>query len=154
MLLKYDLDLLVKLDQGEDILKDFKAFILRGNVVDLAVGIMIGSAFNTVIMSFVKNILTPLITIPGRVNFSQLYFKLGNSIFRYGAFLNDVISFIIIAAGIFFFVVRPINSLNKKIHRGTDPSLEKKSCPQCLSSIPKLALRCAFCTIELKDTSK
>ena len=127
-------------------LKDFKAFILRGNVVDLAVGIVIGAAFGTVVASFVKNLLTPLVSIPGKVNFSSLHFTLNHSTFLYGTFLNDLISFIIIAAAVFFFVVRPVNHLMSR--RRAEPEVESttRDCPECLSSIPKAATRCAFCT--------
>lgn len=130
-------------------LKDFKAFILRGSVVDLAVGIVIGAAFGTVVSSFVRNLLTPLVTIPGKVNFSALKVTVRHSVFSYGQFLNDIISFIIIAAAVFFFVVRPVNSLMAR--RRTDVEIESatRECPQCLSSIPEGARRCAFCTSEV-----
>lgn len=130
-------------------LKDFKAFILRGNVVDLAVGIVIGAAFGTVVSSFVKNLLTPLVTIPGKVNFSALTVTVRHSVFSYGQFLNDIISFLIIAAAVFFFVVRPVNALMSR--RRTDVEVESptRECPQCLSSIPQAAHRCAFCTSEV-----
>ena len=130
-------------------LKDFKAFILRGNVVDLAVGIVIGAAFGTVVASFVKNLLTPLVSIPGKANFSNLHFTVSHSTFLYGTFLNDLISFIIIAAAVFFFVVRPVNALMNR--RRTEPDVESttRDCPECLSSIPKAATRCAFCTAKV-----
>ena len=98
--------------------KDFRSFILRGNVVDLAVGIIIGVAFGTVVSSFVKNLLTPLISIPGKVNFASLHFTIRHSVFAYGTFLNDLISFVIIAAAVFFFVVRPINALTARFRPG------------------------------------
>ena len=127
-------------------LKDFKAFVLRGNVVDLAVGIVIGAAFGTVVASFVKDLLTPLVSIPGKVNFSSLHFTIRHSVFLYGTFLNDLISFVIIAAAVFFFVVRPVNQLMSR--RRTEPDVESttRDCPECLSSIPRAATRCAFCT--------
>lgn len=130
-------------------LKDFKSFILRGSVVDLAVGIVIGAAFGTVVSSFVKNLLTPLVTIPGKVNFSSLHVTVRHSVFNYGQFLNDVISFVIIAAAVFFFVVRPVNALMSR--RRTDVEVESptRDCPECLSSIPVGARRCAFCTAEV-----
>jgi large conductance mechanosensitive channel len=131
------------------VLKDFKAFILRGNVVDLAVGIVIGAAFGTVVASFVKNLLTPLVSIPGKANFSNLHFTVRHSTFLYGSFLNDLISFVIIAAAVFFFVVRPVNSLMAR--RKTEPEVEAdtRDCPECLSSIPKAATRCAFCSAKV-----
>lgn len=130
-------------------LKDFKAFILRGNVVDLAVGIVIGAAFGSVVSSFVKNLLTPLVSIPGKANFSSLHFTVRHSTFLYGTFLNDLISFLIIAAAVFFFVVRPVNALMAR--RRTEPEVESdtRDCPECLSSIPKAASRCAFCTAKV-----
>jgi large conductance mechanosensitive channel len=131
------------------VLKDFKAFILRGNVVDLAVGIVIGAAFGSVVASFVKNLLTPLVSIPGKANFSSLHFTVRHSTFLYGTFLNDLISFIIIAAAVFFFVVRPVNALMSR--RRTEPDVESttRDCPECLSSIPRAATRCAFCTAKV-----
>lgn len=130
-------------------LKDFKSFILRGNVVDLAVGIVIGAAFGTVVSSFVKNLLTPLVSIPGKVNFSNLHVTVRHSTFLYGTFLNDLISFVIIAAAVFFFVVRPVNTLMSR--RRTEPEVDAttRDCPECLSSIPKAATRCAFCTAKV-----
>lgn len=127
-------------------LKDFKAFILRGNVVDLAIGVVIGAAFEAVVSSFVKDLLTPLISIPGTANFADLHFKVRDSVFAYGAFLNEVISFLLIAAAVFFFVVKPVNALMAR--RKTEPDVESvtRDCPECLSAIPRAARRCAFCT--------
>jgi large conductance mechanosensitive channel len=127
-------------------LKDFKAFLLRGNVVDLAVAVVIGAAFGAVVASFVANLLTPLIAIPGSTDFSALRFKIGGGRFLYGQFLNDLIAFVLISAAIFFFVVKPVNALMAR-HK-TEPDVESKTkeCPQCLSSIPAAASRCAFCT--------
>ncbi|MGH2755302.1 MAG: large conductance mechanosensitive channel protein MscL [Actinomycetota bacterium] len=127
-------------------LNEFKAFLLRGNVVDLAVGIVVGAAFVAVVTSLVDNILTPIIAIPGSTDFSRLDFQIGGSTFRYGRFLNDVIAFLLIAAAVFFFVVRPVNALMAR--RKTQPEVDStvKECPECLSSIPSGAKRCAFCT--------
>ncbi len=130
-------------------LSDFKAFILRGNVLDLAVGIVIGVAFGAVITGFVADILTPLITIPGKVNFSDLAFTVHHSRFAYGSFLNLVISFLAIAAAVFFFVVRPVNALLARRAAGTEPDPTTRECPECLSTIPLAAHRCAFCTAEV-----
>jgi large conductance mechanosensitive channel len=124
--------------------KDFRSFILRGNVVDLAVGIIIGVAFGTVVSSFVKNLLTPLISIPGKVNFADLHFTIRHSVFSYGTFLNDLISFVIIAAAVFFFVVRPINALTARFRPGEAD--DTRPCPECLTDIPVDAKRCAACT--------
>jgi large conductance mechanosensitive channel len=128
-------------------LKDFKAFILRGNVLDLAVGFVIGAAFTAVVSAFVADLLTPLISIPGKVNFSGLQIQVHHSIFKYGLFLNDLISFIIVAAAVFFFVVRPVSKLMERRTKGQDP--ETRDCPECLSEIPAKARRCAQCTAEV-----
>lgn len=127
-------------------LKDFKAFLLRGNVVDLAVAVVIGAAFGSVVTSFVSNLLTPLIAVPGTTDFSALTFTVGGGEFRYGQFLNDLLAFILVAAAVFFFVIKPINAL-MALHK-TEPDVESttKDCPECLSSIPTGARRCAFCT--------
>lgn len=127
-------------------IKDFKAFLLRGNVVDLAVAVVIGAAFGTVIASFVENLLTPLIAIPGETDFSDLRFTIGGGVFSYGEFLNDFLAFLLIAAAIFFFVVKPINALMARSKTGTEVESSTKQCPECLSSIPTGARRCAFCT--------
>ena len=127
-------------------LKDFKAFLLRGNVVDLAVAVVIGAAFGAVITSFVTNLLTPLIAIPGKTDFSDLKFTVGGGTFNYGQFLNDLLAFLLIAAAIFFFVVKPINALMARRKTETDVESTTKDCPECLSSIPSGARRCAFCT--------
>lgn len=129
-------------------MKEFKDFLLRGNVVDLAVGIVIGAAFGAVIASLVINILTPIIAIPGSTDFSALTFSVGGGIFRYGQFLNDVIAFVAIAAAVFFFVVKPVSRLMEL--RKTEPEVGSttKECSECLSSIPSAAKRCAFCTSE------
>jgi large conductance mechanosensitive channel len=131
------------------VLKDFKAFLLRGNVVDLAVAVVVGAAFGAVVTSFVANLLTPLIAIPGKTDFSKLDFAIRNSTFRYGEFLNSLISFVGIAAAVFFFVVKPINALMAR--RKTEPEVDSvtRECPECLSSIPAGARRCAFCTAEI-----
>lgn len=127
-------------------LKGFKAFILRGNVVDLAIGVVIGAAFESVVSTFVANLLTPLVSIPGKTNFADLQFTVRHSDFKYGVVLNSVISFLLIAAAVYFFVVLPVNKLMER--RKTEPDVESptRDCPECLSSIPVGARRCAFCT--------
>lgn len=135
-------------------LKDFKAFILRGNVIDLAVGVAIGAAFTAVIASFTENLLTPLLAIPGdAASFADLEFTIGGSRFGYGAFIDSIVSFVIIAAVLFFFVVRPVNHLMAR--RKTEPEVEAttRDCPECLSSIPVAATRCAFCTAQVTPTT-
>ena len=130
-------------------LREFRAFILRGNLVDLAVAVVIGTAFTAVVMSIVKNILTPIIAIPGKANFEDLVWRVSGSEIKYGVFLNDLISFLTIAFVVFFFVVRPINKLMER--RKTEPEVDSttRNCPECLSSIPVGARRCAFCTAEV-----
>ena len=127
--------------------KGFKEFILRGNVVDLAIAVVIGVAFGAVINAFVADIITPIIAaIGGKPDFAGLYFTVNGSKFLYGAFINAVISFVIIAAAIYFVVVVPLNKLAERKARGqapADPTV--KQCPECLSDIPVNAKRCAFC---------
>jgi large conductance mechanosensitive channel len=127
-------------------LKDFKAFLLRGNVVDLAVAVVIGAAFGAVVTALVADLVTPLIGIPGGTDFSGLTFTINGSVFRYGHFLNTLVSFVSVAAAIFFLVVKPLNALAAR--RKTEPEVESitRDCPECLSSIPNRASRCAFCT--------
>lgn len=130
-------------------LKDFKAFILRGNVVDLAVGVVIGAAFAAVITALVEGIFTPLLAIPGETNFGDLEFTIGGGVFQYGAVINAIISFLVIAAAVFFLVVKPVNALMAK--RKTEPDVESttKECDFCLSSVPVGAIVCAFCTRDI-----
>jgi large conductance mechanosensitive channel len=131
-------------------LKGFRQFILRGNVIDLAVGIMIGAAFNGVVTALVKDLLTPLIAaIATQPNFSNLTFTVHGSQFMYGDFFNNIISFIILAATIYFFVVLPVNKLNERMKKGPPPEATTKACPECLSNIPIKATRCAYCTAKL-----
>jgi large conductance mechanosensitive channel len=132
------------------LLNDFKQFLLRGNVVDLAVAVVIGAAFGAVVTAVVEDLITPIIAaIFGKPDFSALTFTINESTFRYGDFINAVITFVLIAAAVFFFVVVPINALMVRA-RGeppADPSTRK--CPECMSEIPLEARRCAFCTSEV-----
>ena len=130
-------------------LKDFKAFILRGNVVDLAIAVVIGTAFGALVTSFVENLLTPLIAIPGTKDFSDLAFTISGSTFGYGNVINALISFLLIAGAVFFFVVKPVNALMAR--RKTEPDVVSttKDCVHCLSSIPVGASVCAFCTRDV-----
>jgi large conductance mechanosensitive channel len=128
-------------------LKDFKAFLLRGNVVDLAVAVVIGIAFGAVVTSLVADLLTPLIAaIFGSHDFSRLTFSVNSSVFRYGSFVNAVITFVTIAAAVFFFVVVPVNKLMQRARREPTPDPTTRKCPECVSEIPIDARRCAFCT--------
>lgn len=132
-------------------LKEFKSFILRGNAVDLAVGVVIGAAFGTVVDSIVKNLLTPLTTIAGEQDFSNLSFTLGKSRFLYGAVLNDIISLVLVGAAVFFFVVRPLNHLEERRKRDEpEPESPTRPCPECLSEIPKKAKRCSHCAVKVE----
>lgn len=133
-------------------LKEFRKFILRGNVVDLAVGIVVGAAFNSVVQALVKDMITPIISaFGGTKRFSEASFTIHHSEFLYGDFLNTVISFLLIAAAVFFLVVQPINKLNELSQRSKD-TLEPttKKCPYCFSEVNKKATRCAFCTAKLE----
>ena len=129
-------------------LKGFKQFILRGNVIDLAVAVVMGAAFGAVVTAFVKDLLTPLIAaIFGKADFSSLKATVNNSTFLYGDFLNALIAFLLIAVAIYFFVVAPMNHLMARMRRGEKaPDPTTKKCPECISEIPIAARRCAFCT--------
>jgi large conductance mechanosensitive channel len=129
-------------------LSGFKQFILRGNVVDLAVGVVIGAAFGTVVTAFTKDLLTPLIAaIVGKPDFSAISFTIHGSVFPVGEFIDALISFLLVAAAVYFFVVTPINALVARMRKApapADPTTRK--CPECLSEIPIDARRCAHCT--------
>lgn len=128
----------------------FKQFLLRGNAVDLAVGVVVGAAFGTVVSALVKDLLTPLIAaVAAKPDFSGFSFTLNNSKFLYGDFLNAVVSFLIVAAAIYYLVVLPINALMSRVHKEppTDPTT--KRCPECLSEIPIAAKRCAHCCVPV-----
>jgi large conductance mechanosensitive channel len=128
-------------------MRGFKAFLLRGNVVDLAVGVVIGIAFGAVITAFVKDLVTPLIAaLFGKPDFSSLTFTINNSKFLYGDLINAVVSFVIIGAVIYFFVVVPYTALVARSHKEPPADPTTKKCPECLSEIPIDARRCAFCT--------
>ena len=128
-------------------MRGFKAFLLRGNVVDLAVAVVIGAAFGAIITAFVKDLVTPLIAaIGGKPNFSALYFTVNNSKFLYGDFINVFIAFLIIAAVVYFLVVMPYTALIERSRKEPPADPTTKKCTECLSEIPKDARRCAFCT--------
>lgn len=131
----------------QGMMRDFKAFLLRGNVVDLAVAVVIGTAFGLVIKALVADLITPIIAlIFGEPSFENLSFTINSSHFLYGDFINSVFSFVTIAAAVFFLVVQPINALMRR--RKTEPDVESETrpCSECLSQIPVGAHRCAFCT--------
>lgn len=127
-------------------LNDFKQFLLRGNVVDLAVGVVIGAAFGSVVTALVADLLTPLIAAVAKVpDFSGLYFTLNGSKFMYGHFINAIISFLLVAASVFFFVIKPMNMLMAMNRKETLAEPTTKKCGECLSEIPVNAKRCKYC---------
>ncbi len=131
-------------------LNDFKQFLLRGNVVDLAVAVVIGVAFGAVVTAFVEDLVTPLIAaIGGQPDFSALDFSINDSKFLYGDFINKLINFVVVAAVIFFVVVQPMNMLMQRMKKEPPADPTSKKCPECLSEVPIEARRCAFCTSQL-----
>lgn len=131
--------------------KGFKQFLLRGNVLDLAVAVVIGAAFGAVITSFVTNILTPLIAaIVGKPDFSAMVADVNGSKVMYGLFLNALISFVLVAAAVYFFIIAPVNAWNERRRRGEAPAdPTTKKCPECVSEVAIAARRCPFCTSTL-----
>jgi len=128
-------------------LKGFKQFLLRGNVVDLAVAVVMGAAFGAVVTALVKDLLTPLIAaLVGKPDFSSLSFTLNGSLFPIGDFFNALLSFLLIAAAVYFFVVTPINALISRSRKEPPADPTTKKCPECRSEIPLDAKRCAYCT--------
>ena len=132
-------------------LKGFRQFMLRGNVVDLAVAVVIGGAFGGVISSLVKDLLTPFIAaIFGKPDFSAIAFELNGSKFLVGSFINAVVSFLLVGTAVYFFIVAPMNALTERMHRGkAAPDPTTRQCPECLSEIPIAARRCKFCATAL-----
>ena len=131
-------------------IKEFREFILRGNLVDLAVAVVIGTAFAAVVTALVADLITPLLAaIGGKQDFSALTFTINGSEFRYGDFLNALITFVTIAAVVFFFVVKPVNALLSRVKTEQDVEEPARRCPECRSSIPESASRCAFCTAQV-----
>jgi large conductance mechanosensitive channel len=128
-------------------LKEFREFVLRGNLVDLAVAVVIGTAFGAVVTALVKDLITPLIAaVGGQPDFSELTFTINGSRFLYGDFINALIAFLIVAAVVFFLVIKPVNSLQARFQPDTAVNVKTRQCPECLSDIPIAASRCAFCT--------
>ncbi|MCA9825990.1 MAG: large conductance mechanosensitive channel protein MscL [Dehalococcoidia bacterium] len=129
---------------------EFKTFLLRGNVLELAVAFVIGAAFTTVVTSLVDNLLMPVIAMLfGEPDFSALDFTINDAVFGYGSFITAVVSFVLIAAAVFFFVVKPANLLMQRMRTEPSPDPTTRKCPECLSEIPIAARRCAFCTAEV-----
>jgi large conductance mechanosensitive channel len=131
-------------------LKEFRQFLLRGNLVDLAVAVVIGTAFGTLVTTLVASFITPLISMVGGKNaFGELSFTINNTVFPYGFFLNALIAFVIVAAVVFFLVLKPVNVLMERMQTSGPVDEETRDCPACLSQIPYAARRCAFCTEEV-----
>jgi large conductance mechanosensitive channel len=132
-------------------LKGFRQFMLRGNVVDLAVAVVIGGAFGGVVSSLVKDLLTPFIAaIFGKPDFSAIAFELNGSKFLVGTFINAVVSFLLIGTAVYFFIVAPMNALTERMRKGQPaPDPTTRQCPECLSEIPIAARRCKFCATAL-----
>lgn len=136
--------------KSKTVFDEFKQFILRGNVIDLAVAVVIGAAFNNVVQSLVKDLITPLLAaIGGQPDFSKYSFTINGSVFLYGDFLNALISFLILAAVVFFFVIKPINTLVSLARKEKPADPTTKKCPECLSEIPIDASRCAHCAQKI-----
>jgi large conductance mechanosensitive channel len=136
-------------------LKGFRSFLLRGNVIDLAVAVVMGAAFGALVNAMVKDLITPLVAaVGGRHDFSSLAFTINGSRFAYGDFINAVVGFAIVAATVFFAIVNPMQTL--MAHRRTEPEADSptRACPHCLSEIPAAAGRCAFCTADLSPTGR
>ncbi|MEX2289788.1 MAG: large conductance mechanosensitive channel protein MscL [Mycobacteriales bacterium] len=131
-------------------MEGFKKFLLRGNVVDLAVAVVIGAAFGAVVTAFVSAFITPLVGVftGAAGDFSATSFDIGGATFPYGQFVDALLGFVIIASVVYFFVVRPVNRLMERFKTEPDVVSTTKACPQCLSNIPQAATRCAFCTVE------
>lgn len=124
----------------------FREFIMRGNVIDLAVAVVIGAAFGTVIASFVADVLTPLLGLIGVPDFATASVQVGEATVRYGLFLNALIAFLLVALAIYLFVIKPMNTLEERRQRGADETPTTKTCPECASEIPAAARRCPMCT--------
>jgi large conductance mechanosensitive channel len=132
-------------------MKGFKQFMMRGNVIDLAVAVVMGAAFGAVVTALVKDLITPLIAaIVGKPDFSGIKFTVNSSQFGIGDFINALVSFLLISAAVYFFIVLPMNTLMARLKRGEKPpDPTTKNCPECLSEVPIAARRCKFCTSPL-----
>jgi large conductance mechanosensitive channel len=131
-------------------LKQFREFILRGSLVDLAVAVVVGTAFGAVVAALVKDLITPLIAaFGGEPDFSGLKFRINDSAFLYGDFINALLAFLIVSAVIFFLVIKPVNALQARLQPSTAVDVTTRTCPECISEIPIAATRCAFCTTKV-----
>jgi large conductance mechanosensitive channel len=137
-------------DEKKGIVTEFKEFILRGNVVELAIAVVVGTAFTALVASLVTNIFTPLVAaIFGKPDFKDLTFEINGSTFGIGLFVNSVIAFLSISVVVFFLVVKPMNYMTERRRKGLDDDTDERACPFCKSDIPKEATRCAYCTSEV-----
>jgi large conductance mechanosensitive channel len=131
--------------------KGFRTFLMRGNLIDLAVAVVIGTAFTAVVTAIVQDLITPLIAaVGGKPNFGKLSFTLHHSTFAYGAFINALVTFLIVAAVVYFVVVAPVTKVTARVQRNRVATT--RDCPECLSSIPAAATRCSFCTVAVTPT--
>ena len=134
-------------------LKGFKEFLARGNIVDLAVAVVIGTAFTAVVTAIVADLITPLIAaIAGKPNFSSLTFTVHHSRFLYGSFINALLSFLIIAAVVYFLIVAPMATITARFTRAVE--VTTRDCPECLSTIPITASRCMYCTVQVAPVTR
>lgn len=132
----------------------FKKFLIRGNLIDLAIAVVIGTAFGKVVTAIVSDLVTPIIGAFGKQpDFSKLYFTINSSKFLYGDFLNNLIGFVIIAVIVYFVIVAPVAKMMSKVSKAQDPSTPMRECPECLSSIPAAASRCMYCTAVVTPTA-
>ena len=137
--------------QRTAVLREFRQFILRGNLVDLAVAVVIGTAFGALVTALVRDLVTPLIAaVGGEPDFARLSFTVNGSRFAYGDFLNALLTFLLVAAVLFFLVVKPVNALLARLRPEPSTATATRPCPECLSSIPTAARRCAFCTAAVE----
>lgn len=136
-------------------LAEFKDFVLQGNVVDLAVAVIIATFFGVIIKDAV-NLILSILAIPGKSArpFSDLSFTIGHGVFQYGVLIQDIVTFVIVAAVVFFLVVHPVRVLTDRRRSGADPESEDRACPECLSDIPKAATRCRYCTAQIEPTTQ
>jgi large conductance mechanosensitive channel len=131
------------------LVKEFKDFVMKGDVIDLAVAVVMGLAFNAVVTAFVTDIITPLIGIPDHVNFASLSYTVNGSVIMVGVFVNALINFVTIALVVFIFIIKPMSKIKERTSTKATVSPTTKQCPECLSIIPIKAKRCAFCTSKL-----
>ncbi|CAA9507084.1 MAG: Large-conductance mechanosensitive channel [uncultured Solirubrobacteraceae bacterium] len=135
-------------------LKEFREFILRGNLVDLAVAVVIGTAFGAVVTALVEDMITPLIgAVGGQPDFSALTFTINGSRFLYGDFMNALIAFVLISGVVFFLVIKPVNALMTRLQPAPAVDIKTRPCPECISDIPFAASRCAFCTSQVEPAA-